>query len=83
MSYKAILSLQKIWTKPLNSYGLVLRSLYELFEASKCQMHSCLWRDRTSNQINDIHKQMIPFFVSESKPYSVSSVNQFMNKRFF
>jgi len=28
-------SLQKIWTKPLNSYGLVLRPLYELFEASK------------------------------------------------
>jgi len=28
-------SLQKIWTKPLNSYGLVLQSLYELFEASK------------------------------------------------
>jgi len=34
-SYKVIVSLQKIWTKPLNSYGLVLRSLYELFEASK------------------------------------------------
>jgi len=34
-SYEAIKSLQKIWNKPLNSYGLVLRSLYELFEASK------------------------------------------------
>jgi len=27
-------SLQKFWTKPLN-YGLVLLSLYELFEALK------------------------------------------------
>jgi len=31
-SYKVIVSLQKIWSKPLNSYGLVLRSLYELYE---------------------------------------------------
>jgi len=31
-SYKAIL---KIWTKPLNSYGLFLESLYELFEYIK------------------------------------------------
>jgi len=30
--YKAIL---KIWTKPLNSYGLFLESLYELFEYIK------------------------------------------------
>jgi len=35
-SYKMIESLQKIWTKPLNPYGLVLWSLDELFEASKC-----------------------------------------------
>jgi len=33
--YKAIESLQKIWNKPVNSYGLVKQSLYELFEASK------------------------------------------------
>jgi len=26
-------------TKPLNSYGLVLRSLYELFEASKWKLN--------------------------------------------
>jgi len=31
-SYKVIASLQKIRTKPLDSYGLVLRSLYEIFE---------------------------------------------------
>jgi len=24
-----------VWTKPLNLYGLVLNSLYELFEASQ------------------------------------------------
>jgi len=30
-SYKVIESLQKIWTKSLNSYGLVLQS-----QASKC-----------------------------------------------
>jgi len=33
-SYKAIESLQKIWTKLFDSYGLVLQSLYELFEAT-------------------------------------------------
>jgi len=27
--------LTKIWNKPLNSYGLVLQSLYEHFEVSK------------------------------------------------
>jgi len=31
-SYKAILSLYKTWTK-LNSYGLVLRHLYDLFQS--------------------------------------------------
>jgi len=31
-----IVSLQRIWSKPLNSYGLVLQSLYEPLEASKC-----------------------------------------------
>jgi len=30
----------------MDSYGLVLRSLYELLEATKCQLHSCQWRDR-------------------------------------
>jgi len=34
-SNKTIVSLQNIWTKPLNSYGLDLRTLYELFEALK------------------------------------------------
>ncbi len=34
-SYKAIKSLHTSWDKPLNSYGLILQSLYELFEASK------------------------------------------------
>jgi len=34
-SYKAIKSLQKIWTKLLNSYWSVLWPLYELFEVSK------------------------------------------------
>jgi len=29
-SYKVI-----VWTKPLNLYGLVFNSLYELFEASQ------------------------------------------------
>jgi len=29
------MSLQKIWTKPLNAYGLVLQYRYALFEASK------------------------------------------------
>jgi len=33
--YKAIVSLQKNLTKPLNSCGLVLQSLSEFFEASK------------------------------------------------
>jgi len=35
LSYKMTMSLQKMWTKPLNSYGLILQPLYELFEASK------------------------------------------------
>jgi len=34
-SLKAIEPLQTIWTKPLNSYGLAVWSLYERFEASK------------------------------------------------
>jgi len=35
-AYKAIESHKKIWTKPLDSYGLVvLRCLYQLFEVSK------------------------------------------------
>jgi len=32
-SYKAIVSLQRIWTKRLNSYGIVLQSIYELIKA--------------------------------------------------
>jgi len=43
---KIFVHLRKIWTKPFNSYGLVLGSLYELFEASKCQLRSSLWRDK-------------------------------------
>jgi len=35
ISSSEIVSLQKIRTKLLNSYGLILRSLYELCEVSK------------------------------------------------
>jgi len=37
------MSLQKIWTKPLDSYGFVLQSLYDLLQhqsGKKCK--SCL-----------------------------------------
>ncbi len=30
------MSRQKIWTKLLNSYRLILHSLYELFESGSC-----------------------------------------------
>jgi len=37
----------KFWAKPLKLYGLVLQSLYELFEASKWLLCSCQWKDKS------------------------------------
>ncbi len=49
-SYKAIKSLHTSWDKPLNSYGLILQSLSELFEASKCFFFQILQRRHLSKQ---------------------------------